>query len=89
MTQSSNRILEEFSRLFTDAAGAASGARREVEAIMRAQGEKFLKDMDVVTREEFEAVREMAIEARNENERLAERIDELEARLIKLTSRPD
>ncbi len=89
MAQSSNRIMEEFSRLFTDAAGAATGARREVEAIMRAQAEKFLKDMDVVTREEFEAVREMAIEARNENERLAERIDELEARLVKQTSRPD
>lgn len=89
MAHSSNRILDDLSRLFADAAGAATGARREVEAIFRAQAEKFLKDMDVVTREEFEAVREIAITARNENERLAERLDELEARLVKLASRPD
>lgn len=89
MAHSSNRILDDLSRLLADAAGAATGARREVEAIFRAQAEKFLKDMDVVTREEFEAVREIAITARNENERLAERLDELEARLVKLASRPD
>ncbi len=89
MNQSGNRIFDDLSRLFTDAAGAASGARREVEGILRAQAERFLKDMDVVTREEFEAVREMAITARTENEKLAERIDELEARLVKLQSRPE
>jgi BMFP domain-containing protein YqiC len=89
MAQSGNRILDDLSRLFSDAAGAASGARREVEGIIRAQAERFLQDMDVVSREEFEAVREMAITARTENEKLAERLDDLEARLIKLQSRPD
>ncbi|TVR09607.1 MAG: accessory factor UbiK family protein [Salinarimonadaceae bacterium] len=89
MAHSSNRILDDLSRLFADAAGAASGARREVETIFRAQAEKFLKEMDVVTREEFEAMRDIATTARDENERLARRVDALEARLVKFMSRPE
>lgn len=81
MTQTSNRLLDEFARLMTDAAGAARGMRREVETIMKTQGEKILKDMDVVRREEFEAVKAMAEKARTENEALAARIATLEARL--------
>lgn len=76
-----NRLLDDFARLFTDAAGMAHGARREVEGVVRAQFERFIRDMDVVSREEFEAVREMAILAREENDRLAERIAALEAKL--------
>jgi BMFP domain-containing protein YqiC len=81
MTQTSNRILDEVAKLMTDAAGAAQGMRKEVETMMRAQGERILRDMDVVSREEFEAVKAMAEKARAENERLAARIDALEARL--------
>ncbi|MGP9819109.1 accessory factor UbiK family protein [Salinarimonas sp. NSM] len=84
-----NRILDDLSRLFSDAAGAAGGVRREIDAVMRAQLERIVKDMDVVSREEYEATREIAIAAREEAQRLALRIDELEARLVKLTSRPD
>jgi BMFP domain-containing protein YqiC len=76
-----NRLLDDFARLFTDAAGMAQGVRREAEGVVRAQFERFIRDMDVVSREEFEAVREMAILARDENDRLAERITALEARL--------
>ncbi len=76
-----NRLLDDFARLFTDAAGMAQGARREVEGVVRAQFERFIRDMDVVSREEFEAVREMAILAREENDRLSERIAALEGRL--------
>jgi BMFP domain-containing protein YqiC len=76
-----NRILDEFAKLMTDAAGAAQGVRREVETAFRGQAEKILNTMDVVQREEFDAVREMAVKARAENKRLAARIDELEARL--------
>ncbi|MGE0857239.1 MAG: accessory factor UbiK family protein, partial [Hyphomicrobiaceae bacterium] len=73
MTQTSNRIMDEFARMMTDAAGAAQGLKREVETIVRSQGERILRDMDVVSREEFEAVRAMAEKARGENERLEAR----------------
>jgi len=84
-----NRILDDLSRLFSDAAGAAGGVRREIDAVMRAQLERLVKDMDVVTREEYEATRDIAIAAREEADRLALKVDELEARMVKLTSRPD
>ncbi len=81
MTQTSNRIFDELARVMTDAAGAAQGVKREVETLVRAQGERFLRDMDVVSREEFEAVKSMAEKARAENARLETRIAELERRL--------
>lgn len=84
MTQTSNRLLDEFARLMTDAAGAAQGVKREVETLMKSQGEKILKDMDVVRREEFEVVKAMAEKARAENEQLEARLAALEARLPKL-----
>jgi BMFP domain-containing protein YqiC len=75
----SNRLLDDISRLMTDAAGAAQGVRREAENVVKSQLERFLREMDIVTREEFEAVREMAIMAREENDRLLARIAVLEA----------
>ena len=84
MTQTTNPLLDQFSKLLTDAAGAAQGMRREVETLMKAQGERILRDMDVVQREEFEAVKEMAAKARDENERLNARISELESELARL-----
>lgn len=75
------RIFDDISRLMTDAAGAAQGVRREAETVVKAQFERFLRDMDIVTRDEFEAVREMAILARDDNERLRERIAALESAL--------
>ena len=79
MTQTSNRLLDEFARLMTDAAGVAQGMRSEVEAVMRGQMEKLLRDLDIVQRDEFEAVRLMAEKARMENEALSARIAALEA----------
>ncbi len=79
MTQGANPILDNISRLMTDAAGVATGMRREAEGVMRSQLERLVRDMDVVTREEFEAVREMAIRARDENEALRARLDALES----------
>lgn len=81
MTQTSNKLFDEFARMMTDAAGAAQGLRQEAENVMRAQADRVLADMDVVRRDEFEAVRAMAEKAREENETLAARIAELEARL--------
>ena len=80
MTNGPNRILDEFAKLMTDAAGAAQGVRREVESVFRAQGEKMLNSMDLVKREEFDAVADMARLAREENEALRQAIAALEAR---------
>ena len=75
--------LDDIARLATDAAGAAQGVRREVETVVTTQIERLLRDMDVVTREEFEAVREMALLARDENEKLAARLAALEGKSAK------
>ena len=68
-------------KLMSDAAGMAHGVRREAETAVRSQAERMLATMNVVTREEFEAVRDMAAIARDENEVLKRRIAVLEARL--------
>lgn len=81
MPQTRSRFFDDLSRLMTDAAGLAEGARREVDTAVRAQFERLLSGMDVVMREEFEAVRDMAALARAENDRLRERIAALEAKL--------
>ena len=86
MTQTSNRLLDEMAKLMTDAAGAAQGLRQEAENLMRAQGEKILANMDIIKREEFEAVKAMAEKARAENERLAGLVAALEARIAALES---
>jgi BMFP domain-containing protein YqiC len=79
MTQTSNRFFDEVARLMNDAAGVAQGVRREFDTLMRSQAERILRDLDVVKREEFEAVKEMARLAREENEALKARIAALEA----------
>lgn len=81
MTQTSNRLFDEMARLMNDAAGVAEGARREFHTLMQSQAERILRDMDVVKREEHEAVKEMAARAREENERLAARLAEVEKKL--------
>jgi len=81
MTQTSNRFFDEIGRLMNDAAGAAQGVKREVDTLMRNQAERILRDLDLVKREEFDVVRDMARLAREENEALKARIAALEARL--------
>ena len=74
MTQTSNRFLDEIARLMNDAAGVASGVRREVDTVFRNQADRILRELDVVKREEFEAVKDMARIAREENEALKARV---------------
>ncbi len=81
MTQTTNRIFDDFAKLMTDAAGAADGMKKEVESVMKSQAERFMQGMDVVKREEFEVVKAMAEKARLENEQLEARIKVLEAKL--------
>ena len=83
MTQTSNRLLDEFAKLMTDAAGVAQGVRREVETAIRSQAERFIGEMDLVQREDFAAVRDMAAAARDEVDALKHRMAALEARLAK------
>jgi BMFP domain-containing protein YqiC len=73
------RILDDLAKTATGAVGVLQSARQEVEALARARLERLLDKMELVTREEFEAVKEMAAKARAENEALAARIAALEA----------
>ena len=96
MTQTTGKFFDELGKLITDAAGAAQGVRKEIESVVRAQAENILRELDVVQREEFEAVKAMAQKARAENEQLKQRVamleevlDELEAEIAEpATPRP-
>lgn len=81
-----NRILDELAKLVTDAAGATQGVRKELEGAFKAQADRWLNSLDIVKREEFDAVREMAIAARDENDALRARIAELEAKISSTAS---
>jgi BMFP domain-containing protein YqiC len=81
MSQKSGRLFDDLSRLMSDASGVAQGVKREAETVLKGQVERLLAAMDFVKREEFEAVRQMAIMARDENDRQERRIKEIEAKL--------
>jgi BMFP domain-containing protein YqiC len=81
MTQTTNRFFDEVARLMNDAAGVAQGVRREFDTLVKTQTERWLRDLDLVKREEFDAVKDMARLAREENEALKARIAALEAKL--------
>jgi BMFP domain-containing protein YqiC len=80
--QSDNRVLNDLSRLATGALGAIQGVKTDVEQAFRQKLEQALAGMDLVQREEFDAVKAMAAAAREENIKLAERLAALEARLV-------
>ncbi len=88
MVEPRGRILDDIARLVTDAAGVAQGMRREAESLARAQLDRLIATMDLVSREEFEVVRDMAALAREENEALQKRIAALEARIAAMASPP-
>lgn len=74
-----NKFFDDMSKLMTNAMGVAQGAKTEAETAMKGWVDRWLADRDFVTREEFEAVREMAIKARTENAELKARLDALAA----------
>ncbi len=86
--QTDNRLLDDLSRVATGAFTALSGVREEVEARMREQFERVLARLDVVTREEFEAVKAMASRAREQQEALEARLVVLESQLAAATAAP-
>ncbi len=79
MAQDQNRFLDEFAKLMTDAAGVAQGAKREVEMAAKSQAERFLADMDLVKREDYDVVKDMAVRALDAVEALEARVAALEA----------
>ena len=76
--QTRNKVFDDISQLMTNAMGVAQGAKDEAETAMKGMIDRWLADRDFVTREEFEAVRAMAVKAREENTALAARLDALE-----------
>lgn len=86
MAQTTNRFFDELAKMMTDATGAAQGVKNEIDTLIRSQAEKVLRDLDVVQREEFDAMKAMAQKAREENERLETRIAELEAVIDRMSA---
>lgn len=84
--QTRSPFFDELAKFMQEAAGAADGVRRETETVLRGHMQRLVADMDFVTREEFEAVKEMARLAREENESLSARIADLEAALKKTSA---
>ena len=84
--QTQNRFFDDIARAASGALGALDGLRAEIDAQVKALVERFLKSQDLVTREEFEAVKEMAARARLENEALAARLAALEGERSDLDS---
>ena len=82
--QSQNRFFDDLARVAAGAVGTLSGVKNEVETRLREQLERVLAGMDLVTRDEFEAVKAMAAKARAEQEDLARRVAELEERVAAL-----
>lgn len=89
MTQTSNRLFDELARLMTDAANVAQGVGREASTAFRSQADRWITELDLVRRDDFEALREMAARARAENEKLAERVAALEAQLAELAGKAE
>ena len=79
--QSRNKFFDDMSQLMTNAMGVAQGAKSEAETAMKGFVDRWMADRDFVTREEFDAVRAMAVKAREENATLEARLAVLEAKL--------
>ncbi|MEQ8817274.1 MAG: accessory factor UbiK family protein [Thalassobaculum sp.] len=86
--QTQSRFFDDLARVANGALSAAAGMRAEIEQLVRQQFDRFLADRNLVTREDFEAVEAMAVKARDEQEKLAARVTELEAALAAKTRKP-
>jgi BMFP domain-containing protein YqiC len=78
--QSENRLFDDLVRVLNGAAGTVAGMTREAESAFRERTREWVGGLDMVSRDEFEAVKAMAVAARDENEALRARIDALEAK---------
>lgn len=85
--QTNNRLIDDIARVAAGAAGVAASMREEVEILIRQRVERLLAGMDLVSREEFEAVKAMASKARSEQEALAVRLTGLERRMAEMAEK--
>lgn len=81
--QTKHRLFDDMAKVASGAASTFTGLREEVDGLIRQQIERVMSDLDVVPRDEFEAVKAMAVKAREENEALKGKIEALEAELKK------
>jgi BMFP domain-containing protein YqiC len=86
MMQTDNRLLDDLARMANGALNTLSGLREEIESRVRERVERVLANMDMVPRDEFEAVKAMAQTARAEQEDLAVKVAELERRVSELST---
>ena len=86
--QTTGKLFDDLARVANGAAGAFSGVKQEIEQTVKTRIERLLADMDLVTREEFDAVRAMAAKARADREALSERVEKLEQKLAAKTAGP-
>ncbi len=86
--QDKNRFFDDVSSMMTNAMGVAQGAKDEAENAMKSWVDRWLADRDFVTREEFDAVKAMAVKAREENAKLSARLDVLEAKKKPVAKKP-
>ncbi len=82
MSATQSKFFDELAKLMTSATGAAQGVRKELDSLVQSQVERILNNLDVVKREEFEIVKAMAEKARLENDKLSQRLAEIESRLV-------
>ena len=81
--QTRNRLLGDIARVANGAAGVATGMRDEIESIVQQRLERVLSRLNLVTREEFDVIKELAVKARQEQEALQKRLDEIDKELGK------
>ena len=87
--QSQNRLLDDFVKVLNGAAGTVAGMTREAEASFRERAREWIGGLDMVSRDEFEAVKAIAVAAREENQALKARLDALEAKKPRGSKAPD
>ena len=86
--QTQSSVFDDLARLMTGAMGMAQGVGEEAKGFMRAQADRFVAEMDLVGRDEFEAIKHLASQARAEAEALRERVAALEAALGQIERKP-
>jgi BMFP domain-containing protein YqiC len=86
--QSQNRLFDDFVKVMNGAAGTIAGMTREAQAGLHERAREWIGGLDLVSREEFEAVRAMAVAAREENEALKARLDALEGKPTRAAAKP-
>jgi BMFP domain-containing protein YqiC len=88
MMQTENRLFDDLARMANGAINTLSGVREEIESRLRERVERWLADMDMVPREEFEAIKELAQRARAEQEDLAAKVAALEQKIAGMSAAP-